>query len=155
MIKKIPDVYGFVTTTIRNTKISKVKNVIPVVSDLVRKTNYDAKISVIKYFTIADYNNFMSDILDAKIKQKKLVNKSNAFNLVQNSDLNTKIATLATKSELKVEQDKIVKLEAFDSSYFHGRTFFGNDISQNMFVYQPKFDTLEIKKDKGTAYVIS
>ena len=56
-----------------------------------------------KYFIIADYIRFMSEILDAKIKQKELVNKSDISNLARNSDLNTRLTTLATKSELKVE----------------------------------------------------
>ena len=47
-----------------------------------------------------------------------------------------------------------MKLEAFDSSYFQGKNFFGGDVFQNMFVYQPIFNTLESKKDKGTGYVI-
>ena len=50
------------------------------------------------------------------IKQKKLVNKSNISNLVKNSDFNPKLAKLATKAELKAEEDKIVKHEAVDSS---------------------------------------
>ena len=33
-------------------------------------------------------------------------------------DLNTKLAALAIKVELKAEQNKIVKLEAFDSTFF-------------------------------------
>ena len=33
-------------------------------------------------------------------------------------DLNTKLAALAIKAELKAEQNKIVKLEAFDSTFF-------------------------------------
>ena len=37
-------------------------------------------------------------ILDAKIKQKKLVDQSDISNF-NNSDLNTKLATLATKAE--------------------------------------------------------
>ena len=46
---------------------------------------------------------------------------------MQKSDLNTKLAILATKAELKAEQDKIIELEAFDSSYFHGKDFLGDD----------------------------
>ena len=88
--------------------ISKLKKLIKNVwlSGLVKKTNYDAKISKFegKYFTSSDYNKFASDILDAKIKQKELANKSDISNLVKNSDL------LATKAELKAKQDKIVKL---------------------------------------------
>ena len=30
-----------------------------------------------------------------------------------------------------------------------------DDGSQNMFVYQPTLDTLQLKKDKGTDYVLS
>ena len=59
----------------------------------------------------------MSNILDAKIKQKGLVGKSH---LVENSDLNTKLETKETKAELKTEQDKIVTLQVFESSYVHG-----------------------------------
>ena len=51
---------GLVTATVLNTKISKVKNKIPVVSDLVKKTYYDAKISEIegRYINTSDYNRF-------------------------------------------------------------------------------------------------
>ena len=40
------------------------------------KTDYDPKMSDIefKYFTTADYNKFTGQTLDAKIKQKELVN---------------------------------------------------------------------------------
>ena len=43
-------------------------------------------------------------ILDAKIKAKELVNKSNISGFVTTSDLNNKIAILARKAELKPEQ---------------------------------------------------
>ena len=39
-----------------------------------------------KYFTTSDYNKFMNNILDAKIKNKKLVNKS-VSGFIDNSDL--------------------------------------------------------------------
>ena len=45
--------------------------------------------------------------------------------------MNTKLAPLATKVELKAEQDKIMKLQAFDSSYFHGQTHFEDDGTEN------------------------
>ena len=45
----------------------------PVASDLVKKTYYDAKILEIKgkYITTSDYNKFTSDILDVK-KTKRI-----------------------------------------------------------------------------------
>ena len=94
-----------VTVTILKTKISEVKNKIPVVSNLVKKTDYDAEKLEIerKYITIYDYNKFTSDMLDEKIKQKKLINKSDIFNIVKNFDLNAKLTSLATKAELKAE----------------------------------------------------
>ena len=64
------------------------------------------------------------------------------------------INTLATKAELKAEQDKIVKLETHDLSYFVGENFFRGDGFQNMFVYQLTFFTLELKVNKNTEYVV-
>ena len=37
--------------------------------------------------------------------------------------MNTKLATLATEAELKAEQDKIVKLETYDLSFFLDKIF--------------------------------
>ena len=61
-----------VTTTVLNIKISEVKNKIQVVSD------YNAKISEIeeKYIATSEYNKFEKETLDSRIKQKKLVSKS-------------------------------------------------------------------------------
>ena len=115
---KMPDIIGSVTTTVLNTKIGEVQDKFLVVtnlvttnvlettikevededpnfSDLVKKRDYDAKISDIerKYFTTPDYNKFTSDIIDTKIKQKELIDKFDISNLVKDSDLNTNLAT--------------------------------------------------------------
>ena len=60
---------------------------------------------------------------------------------MNNSDLNEKTKSKATKAELKLEQDKIVELQTHDLSYFHG--------FQNIFVYQPIFNILKLKKAKA------
>ena len=57
----------------------------------------------------------MSDILNAKIKQKGLLNKSDVSKFVKK--------TSATKSKFKAKQDKIVRLHAFDSGYFQCKIF--------------------------------
>ena len=44
---------------------------------------------------------------------------------------------LATKAELKAEQDKIMKSLAFDSSYFLGKNHFRYDGTQKFLVFQP------------------
>ena len=47
-----------------------------------------------KSITSSDCSKFASDILDAKIKKKELVNKSNISSLVNNFEVNTKLAML-------------------------------------------------------------
>ena len=74
-----------------------------------------------------------------KIKEKGLVDKSNISGFIKDLDLDKKIATLATKAELKSEQDKIAKLEAFVSSYFHGKSHFEDDGIQNYLIFQPVY----------------
>ena len=138
---KIPDVSGLVNAPVLSAKIREVENKIPDVSGLVKETDFDAKISDIevKYLTASDYNKYMSDILSTKIIEKGLVDKSSISNLKKNSDLNTKVATLATKAELKTEQDKIVKFQAFDSSCFHGKSHFEDDDTENYLVFCPVY----------------
>ena len=46
------------------------------------------------------------------------------------------MATLAAKVRLKVEQDKIVIPQAFDSSYFCGKIHFEDDGTQSYLVLQ-------------------
>ena len=80
--------------------MTAVENKIPKVNNLVKKTDHDAKILYIesKYFTMTDYNKLTSQTLDPKIKQKVLVDKSAIAGLINNADLNKKVATLATKA---------------------------------------------------------
>ena len=110
--------------------MNAVENKIPNVSDLVKKADYDAKISDIgsKYFTTADFNKFTSQTLDAKIKQKKLADKSPT--------------TLAAKAELKAKQDEIIKLQAFDSIHFRGKSHFEDDGTQNYWCFSQYTDIL-------------
>ena len=63
------------------------------------------------------------------IKQKELVNKSDISNCVKKSELNIKLVTLATKAELKAEQEQMVKLQTYDLRYFPDKNFFGNESS--------------------------
>ena len=64
---KIPSITNLALTA----ALTTVENKIPNVSDLVKKTDYDAKISEIenKYFA-SDYDKFTSNTLDARITQK-------------------------------------------------------------------------------------
>ena len=116
-LKKISNITGQVITWTLKVIENNISNIIDLVK---KKTDYVAKILDIetKYFTTSDYNKFMSEILNTKIKEKGLVNKSDISNLVKKIDLNTNLTTLATKADLKTEQGKIVKLSAFRLNYF-------------------------------------
>ena len=91
--------------------------------------------------------NLKSETLNAKIKQKGLVDKSAVAGFINNTDLNKKVVALAKKPELKAVNDKIVKLEIHDLNYFLAKNFLM--MVPRMFVYQPTFNTLELKIDKG------
>ena len=93
----MPEVRGLVTTTVLNTKISEAESKISNVNGLVKNQTMTLKCQR-KCITNYDYNKFASDILNAMIKQKGLVNTANISNLVKNFDLNTKLATLATSN---------------------------------------------------------
>ena len=84
----------------------------PNVSNLFKKTDYDAKMSDFesKCFTTADYNKFKNQKLDLKRKQIELADQSVIADLVKTAELyKKKLTTLTTKAELKAEQYKIVK----------------------------------------------
>ena len=64
----MPSISGLAT----NTALIAVENKTPNVINLLKRINYDAKISEIdsKYFTTADYNKFTSQTLDEKINKR-------------------------------------------------------------------------------------
>ena len=135
--KKTPDTSGLVTTTVLNTKINGVKNKIP---------------DHAKYITTHEVNKLTTKHFAARLKQADLVNKTNFDNTL--TGFNRQITSSKTK-HLEV-QKKRNSLITKDYNFFLGRIYFtSNDGSQNTFVYQPTFDTLELKKDKGTDYVLS
>ena len=68
---KINEIKGEIPSTVgvaTNTALNVVDNKIPDVSNLIKKTDYDAKISDIesKNFTTSDRNKFTNNVLDAK-----------------------------------------------------------------------------------------
>lgn len=79
------------------------------------------------------YRKFKSEIFDANIDKKELVNKSDISGI-----MNKKMETLGIKVELKVEQDKILNFEllVFEPSYARGKSDFENDGIQNYLVFQ-------------------
>ena len=106
--KKRLGVSALVTITVLNTKVPYVENKTPYTSDLVKKTDYKSKISDTEtnFFGTSDYNKFKSEVLEKKIKEKELVDKSSISDFLKKYDLKAELATLPTKAELKEEQGK-------------------------------------------------
>ena len=114
--------------------------------------NYNAKISDIeeKYFTTLDYKKCTWHTWGKSKKKKKNWSMNVQFLTSWKILIITKLVTLATKAELKAAQDKTVKMKTHDLSYLIDKRFFGDDDFQNIFVYQPTLDTLELKIDRST-----
>ena len=58
----------------------------------------------------------MGEILDKNQKKKGLLDKFHISGFIDNPDLDKRISSLATEAEQKSDQDKVIKLEAFNSS---------------------------------------
>ena len=94
---EIPSITGLDTAA---AAFNDAKNKIPDISDLVKKQIMMLKINKILRVNIiiaSNYNKFMNEILDLKTKNKKLVNKSDISEFIQNTDLDGKMKKLATK----------------------------------------------------------
>ena len=135
---KTPSINGLATTS----TLTAIENKIPDISILIKKPDYDAKILDIesKHITTADYNKFAKNLVASNIESEELVDKSVIGGFINSADLDKKkAATLATKAEPKAEQDKIIKLQAFDSNYFRGKNHFEDDGNQKYLVFQPMY----------------
>ena len=107
----------------------------PYVGNLVKKTNYNAKITEIEstYITTADYNKFTNEFVDNSIKSKKLVIKTDFDAKLQ--DVSKRITS--NKSKHLLAENELKKSQKIDSSYFRNRNRFEEDGVQNYLVFQP------------------
>ena len=78
---------------------------------------------------------------------------------MRKTDLDNKLMSFnrtffSNKTKYSEIQKKLNRLTTKDYKFFLVRLYFtSNDGLQNMFVYQPTLDTLELKKGEGTDYV--
>ena len=125
------------TTAVLNTKFSEVGNKIP---------NHD------KHIITPEFDKLTAENFRARLKQANLVSKTGFDNKL--TSFNRIITSNKTKY-LEV-QNKLNSLIINYCNFLLGRMYFtSNDGSQNTFVYQPNFDAVELKKDKGIDYVLS
>ena len=124
LARKYPKLVDLLKKTDYNAKITEIEDIMHICWNKLLKIRYPTlaiwskKLIMMlkyqtlnqKYFTTFDYNKLRNEIIDNKINEKELAKKTDISEFIENTNLNNKIATFATKAELKVEQDKIVKL---------------------------------------------
>ena len=142
---KIPSITGLAT----NSALTAVENKITDVSSLVKKADYNTKISEIenkvndhnhdKYITTPEFNIFAARVFNARLAQADLVTKADFDAKLQ--ILNEKINSNKTK-HLLVEIE-LKKLEKFDAACFRGKIYSDGDGTQNYLVFQPVYKYFE------------
>ena len=151
---KIPDITGLATSS----ALTGVENKIPDVSSLVKKADYDTKISDIerkitdhdhdKYITTPEFNTMAANVFNARLAQANVKTKTD-FD-AKLSSFNKKITTSNTK-HLLVESE-LKKLEKFDAAYFRGKNCFEEDGTQNYLLFQPMYKYFEKTGDKVSSW---
>ena len=136
---KIPDV----TSLAAKTALTTVENKLPSISSLVKKIDYNTKITEIedklnnhnhdKYIITPEFNTLPADVFNARLAQANLITKTD-FD-AKLSSLNRKITQ--NKSKHLLVENELNKLKTFDSSYFIGKSHFEEDGTQNYLVFQP------------------
>ena len=118
-------------------------------SGLVKKANYDTKISELeknltdhshdRYITTPEFNTLAANVFNTRIAQANQIKKAD-FD-AKLSSLNKKITT--NKSKHLIVENELKKLKTFDSSYFIGKSHFEEDGTQNYLVFQPMYRYFE------------
>ena len=128
---KIPSITGLATTS----AITTVKNKIPSISNLVKKADYNTKVTVIeKKLTDHTHGNYITnaEFNTLKLTQSDLITKTDFDNKL--TSLNRKITLNKTRHLfIKIE---FKKLRTFDLGYFMGKRYFDEDGTQNYLVFQ-------------------
>ena len=129
-----------------NLALTAVENKKPDVSSLVKKPDYNTKISEIenkvndhnhdKYITTPGFNTMAADVFKARLAaQTDLIRKPDFdFKLKGISDRVTK-----NKTKYLLVENKLKKLQKFDAAYFRGKSHFEEDDPQNYLVFQPMY----------------
>ena len=144
LVAKVDNIDNLATKTALTTVESK----IPDISSLVKKPDYNTKITDIenkltnhnhdKYIDTLEFNKFAVVIFNARLAQ---------VNLIINTDFDVKLSRLnrkITQNKLKhllIENElnksiQIILIQIFDSNYFIGKSHFDEDGTQNYLVFQ-------------------
>ena len=138
--------------------MSAVQNKILDVSSLVKKTNYETKISDIekkitdhdhaRYITTPEFNTMAANVFNARLAQANVITKTE-FD-AKLSGLNKKATT--NKPKHLLVENELKKLEKFDAAYFRGKNYFEEEGTQNYLVFQLVYKYFEKTDDKVSSW---
>ena len=135
---KIPSITGLATNSALTTVEIKISNV----SSLIKKTDYNTKISDIekkitdhnhdKYITTPEFNRLATENFKARLANADLITKANFdTKLKRHSD-----RVISNKSKHLPVDNELKQLKRFDLSYFKGKNYFeGNNGAKNSLVF--------------------
>ena len=108
--------------------------------NLVRKTDYDIENKLTnhnhdEYIDTSEFNTLATNIFNTRLAQANLITKTDFG--AKLSSLNRKITK--NKSKYLLVENELNELKTFDSSYFIGKSHFGEDGTQNYLVFQPMY----------------
>ena len=139
---KIPNVSGFLLTSVFNSKTTEVENKIPDIKNLASKAELNAVENKIpntsNLVTKTEYATEISRI-------KKLVQKTTFESELKNVDdkvVKNNSDILSYESRLKQKEDTVHGLER-GASYLRGKNYFGEDGKQNYLVFQLMYEYLK------------
>ena len=110
-----------------------------------KKTDYNTKITDIenklndhdhdKYIDASEFNTLAANVFNGRLAQATLITKTDFY--AKLLSLNRKITK--NKSKHLLVENELNKSKTFDSSYFIGKSHFGEDGTQNYLVFQPMY----------------
>ena len=139
---KIPSISGLAT----NSALTAVGNKIPDVSSLVKRTDYNTKISEIgnkvndhnyyKYIATPEFNTMAADVFKARLAAQTDVIREPDFDLKLKG-----VSDRVTKNKTKylLVENELKKLQKIDAAYFRGKIHFEEHGTQNYLVFQPMY----------------
>ena len=122
-----------------------------------KKTDCNTKTNEIKikindhnhdnYFTTQESNKLTLKNFASRLAQANLASKTGIANFVKKTGFDDKLKNLnkkATSNKTKhvLIENELKNVWTFDSSYFIGQSYFGNDGSQNFLIFQPICKTI-------------
>ena len=133
--------------------MTAVENKIPSISNLVKKTDYDTKVTEIekkltdhnhdKYIDTSRFNTLATNFFNARIAQANLITKT---------DFDAKLSAFNRKITSNKTRYLLIGKEL---SYLHGKSYFDEDGTQNYYIFQSISKYLKVANVNNTNYIIS